>query len=89
MTEPKSVKCPWPKPHMQAVVKRAIANVGGPRGFAFMSRGMQEAIIDQACWHVVRDGMQFAAPGKGPTFDEMVETARVAYEIAGIVEDEQ
>jgi hypothetical protein len=72
---------------MQVVVKRAIDNVGGPRGFAFMSRGMQEAIIDQVCWHVVRDGMQFAAPGKGPTFAEMVETSRVAYEIAGISDD--
>lgn len=77
-------KCPWPKPHMREVVKRAIDRVGGQRGFEFMGRGMREAIIDAALFHEFQTAAQFGAP----TFDGMVGARRVAYEIAGLWSDD-
>ena len=76
----KPAKCPWTKPHMRGLVKRAMDKVGGERGFEFVGRGMQEAIIDQACWHAVHTAAQFGSM----SFDEMAAVRRTAYEIAGI-----
>lgn len=80
----KPTKCPWPKPHMRDIVKRAIDKVGGQRGFDFMGRGMQEAIIDQACFQVVQTSSQHGSM----SFDDIVATRRVMYEIAGLWSDE-
>jgi hypothetical protein len=79
-------KCPWDKPTMRENVKRAIDNVGGRRGFAYLSRAMQEAVIDQMLFHKFQTAAQFAVTPI--TFDAMVGARNVAYEIAGLDDGE-
>jgi len=46
--------CPWPKPQIKIMVRRALDTVGGPRGFTFVGPEIQRAIIAKACWDAIR-----------------------------------
>ena len=79
-------KSPWPKPTMRDNVKRAMDRVGGRKGFDFMGRGMQEALIDQMLFALFQTAAQFSQ--RGATFDEMVGARTQAYDIAGLDDSE-
>ena len=84
--KPKPAKCPWPKPQVKDMVKRAIGAMGGQKAFDYRGRGEQIAIIQAACWNAIR-GASTMGPIEVdiPTMWAIEEAFRDA---AGIVDDE-
>lgn len=83
MSKTKQHPCPWPKPFMRDTVKRAMARIGGADAFAVQGRVFQEAIIDQAIFTLF-----FGCINNHPTQDDIAAARRVAYEVAGLWDED-
>ena len=78
--------CPWSKSHVKRLVKMALAPVGGHRGFEFVGRAVQEAIIAQAAWNALRVA---ASVNTVAVTAEMMWAIESAFRIAAGMTDEE